>query len=107
MLVLVVSVWCLKLNMPLIQPCLPQNEGLVREGLARWGEGFLLVFSVTDRASFSFLQPLHTALTTAKTTPNFPCVMVANKTDLGVYRVKLAINVLVQVCVLSCRSGKN
>lgn len=57
---------------------------MVREGLARWGEGFLLVFSVTDRASFSFLQPLHAALATARTTPNFPCVIVANKTDLGV-----------------------
>ncbi|KAK8400643.1 hypothetical protein O3P69_002448 [Scylla paramamosain] len=60
-----------------------QGDGPVREGLARWGEGFLLVFSVTDRASFSFLQPLHAALATARTTPNFPCVVVANKTDLG------------------------
>ncbi|XP_045122914.1 ras-related and estrogen-regulated growth inhibitor-like isoform X2 [Portunus trituberculatus] len=60
-----------------------QGDGPVREGLARWGEGFLLVFSVTDRASFSFLQPLHAALAMARTTPNFPCVVVANKTDLG------------------------
>ncbi|XP_050735592.1 ras-related and estrogen-regulated growth inhibitor-like [Eriocheir sinensis] len=60
-----------------------QADGALREGLARWGEGFLLVFSVTDRASFSFLQPLHAALATARTTPNFPCVIVANKTDLG------------------------
>ena len=66
------------------RPPIPQQgESVVVEGHARWGEGFLLVFSLTDRASFTSLPALHASLAAFRATPHFPCVIVANKTDLG------------------------
>ncbi|XP_071513761.1 uncharacterized protein [Panulirus ornatus] len=61
-----------------------QEEGTgVNEAHARWGDGFLLTFSLTDRRSFSTIAAIHATLSAAKQTPNFSCVIVANKTDLG------------------------
>ncbi|KAG7177356.1 Ras-related and estrogen-regulated growth inhibitor-like 4 [Homarus americanus] len=60
-----------------------QEEGCVSEAHARWGDGFLLAFSLTDRRSFTTLAAIHAAVAAARQTPNFSCVVVANKTDLG------------------------
>ncbi|XP_045594264.2 ras-related and estrogen-regulated growth inhibitor, partial [Procambarus clarkii] len=60
-----------------------QEEGLVNEGHARWGDGFLLAFSITDRRSFAAITSIHAAVAAARHTPNFSCVIVANKNDLG------------------------
>ncbi|XP_068209074.1 ras-related and estrogen-regulated growth inhibitor-like [Palaemon carinicauda] len=59
-----------------------QSEGLVNEAHARWGDGFLLTFSLTDRRSFSAVKEIHDAISSARQSPNFSCVVVANKTDL-------------------------
>lgn len=60
-----------------------QEEGEISEAHARWGDGFLLAFSLIDRRSFSAISTIHAAVAAARHTPNFSCVIVANKTDLG------------------------
>ncbi|XP_064104508.1 ras-related and estrogen-regulated growth inhibitor-like isoform X1 [Macrobrachium nipponense] len=59
-----------------------QCEGVVNEAHARWGDGFILTFSLTDRRSFSAVKEIHDAIASARQSPNFSCVVVANKTDL-------------------------
>lgn len=48
----------------------------------RSGEGFLLVFSVTDRGSFDELPRFHKQILRVKDRDEFPMLMVANKADL-------------------------
>ncbi|CAL4171236.1 unnamed protein product, partial [Meganyctiphanes norvegica] len=60
-----------------------QTESVVQDSHARWGEGYMLVFSLTDRSSFNALTEIHTYLAQHKQTPNFSCVIIANKIDLG------------------------
>ncbi|XP_042884838.1 ras-related and estrogen-regulated growth inhibitor-like [Penaeus japonicus] len=60
-----------------------QSEGGVNESHCRWGEGFVLTFSLTDRTSFSAIPDIHASVAAARQTPNFSCVIVANKIDLG------------------------
>lgn len=60
-----------------------QSEGGVNESHCRWGEGFILTFSLTDRTSFNAIPDIHASVAAARQTPNFSCVIVANKIDLG------------------------
>ncbi|XP_037777943.1 ras-related and estrogen-regulated growth inhibitor-like [Penaeus monodon] len=60
-----------------------QSEGGVNESHCRWGEGFILTFSLTDRTSFNAIPDIHSSVAAARQTPNFSCVIVANKVDLG------------------------
>lgn len=48
----------------------------------RSGEGFLLVFSVTDRASFDEMHKFHRQILRVKDRDEFPMLMVGNKADL-------------------------
>ncbi|KAL1410238.1 hypothetical protein Q8F55_004243 [Vanrija albida] len=52
------------------------------DGWFRFGRAFLLVYSITDRASFDVLPALHTAIKVAKDAPAVPLVLVSNKCDL-------------------------
>jgi len=54
----------------------------MREQYMRTGEGFLLVFSVTDRSSFEEINRFHTQILRVKDKDEFPMILVGNKSDL-------------------------
>ncbi|KAM4820346.1 LOW QUALITY PROTEIN: ras-related and estrogen-regulated growth inhibitor [Thomomys bottae] len=60
-----------------------QEETSQREGHMRWGEGFALVYDVTDRGSFEEVLPLKTLLDEVKKPRAAAAVLVGNKADLG------------------------
>ena len=53
----------------------------------RSGEGFLLVFSVTDRTSFEEVSRFHKQILRVKDRDEFPIMLVGNKADLAQQRV--------------------
>ncbi|XP_013191061.1 ras-like protein 2 [Amyelois transitella] len=59
----------------------------MREQYMRSGEGFLLVFSVADHASFDELYKFHKQILRVKDRDEFPMLMVGNKADLESQRV--------------------
>lgn len=59
----------------------------MREQYMRSGEGFLLVFSVADHASFEELAKFHKQILRVKDRDEFPMLMVGNKADLEHQRV--------------------
>lgn len=54
----------------------------MREQYMRKGDGFLLVFSVTDLHSFQNIQNFHTQILRVKDRDTYPMILVANKVDL-------------------------
>lgn len=54
----------------------------MREQYMRTGEGFLLVFSVTDRSSFEEIYKFQKQILRVKDRDEFPMILVANKADL-------------------------
>ncbi|KAL7833912.1 hypothetical protein AOLI_G00288720 [Acnodon oligacanthus] len=54
----------------------------MREQYMRTGDGFLIVFSVTDKASFEHVDRFHQLILRVKDRESFPMVLVANKVDL-------------------------
>ena len=61
----------------------------------RSGEGFLLVFSVTDRTSFEEVSRFHKQILRVKDRDEFPIMLVGNKSDLQSQRV-VSINIIYQ-----------
>lgn len=59
----------------------------MREQYMRSGEGFLLVFSVADHASFDELYKFHKQILRVKDREEFPMLIVGNKADLETQRV--------------------
>ncbi|XP_065168722.1 ras-like protein 2 [Atheta coriaria] len=59
----------------------------MREQYMRSGEGFLLVFSVTERSSFEEMYKFHKQILRVKDREEFPMLMVGNKLDLEHQRV--------------------
>ncbi|KAJ8945027.1 hypothetical protein NQ314_009330 [Rhamnusium bicolor] len=59
----------------------------MREQYMRSGEGFLLVFSVTERSSFDEIYKFHKQILRVKDRDEFPMLMVGNKVDLEHQRV--------------------
>lgn len=54
----------------------------MREQYMRSGEGFLLVFAVTDHPSFEEIFKFHRQILRVKDRDEFPMLMVGNKADL-------------------------
>lgn len=54
----------------------------MREQYMRNGEGFLLVFSVTDRSSFDEINKFYNQILRVKDRTEFPMILVGNKSDL-------------------------
>lgn len=54
----------------------------MREQYMRSGEGFLLVFSLTDHASFDEIPKFQRQILRVKDRDEFPMLMVGNKSDL-------------------------
>lgn len=59
----------------------------MREQYMRSGEGFLLVFSVADHASFDELYKFHKQILRVKDRDEFPMLIVGNKADLEMQRL--------------------
>ncbi|XP_078582554.1 ras-related protein R-Ras2-like [Branchiostoma floridae x Branchiostoma japonicum] len=59
----------------------------MREQYMRTGEGFVLVFSVTDRGSFDEVYKFHRQILRVKDRDEFPMLLVGNKADLDPQRV--------------------
>ncbi|KAI8518976.1 PREDICTED: ras-related protein R-Ras2-like [Branchiostoma belcheri] len=59
----------------------------MREQYMRTGEGFVLVFSVTDRGSFDEVYKFHRQILRVKDRDEFPMLLVGNKADLDQQRV--------------------
>ncbi|XP_054880975.1 ras-related and estrogen-regulated growth inhibitor isoform X3 [Poeciliopsis prolifica] len=56
------------------------------ESSIRWADGFLLLYSITQRSSFLEIPRLKTLIDKTKQSLVFPTVLVANKADLEVGR---------------------
>lgn len=59
----------------------------MRDSWLRMGDGFILVFSLTDRHSFEEIKKIKEQIVEAKDTDNIACVIVGNKKDLVDKRV--------------------
>ncbi|XP_029413520.1 ras-related and estrogen-regulated growth inhibitor isoform X1 [Nannospalax galili] len=59
-----------------------QEDTIQREGHIRWGEGFVLVYDITDRGSFEEVLPLKNILDEVKKPKNVTLILVGNKADL-------------------------
>lgn len=66
-----------------------------REGYAMWGDCFMFVYSITDRASFQELASLKKYVENAKKSTSIVGLVVANKADLLYSRT------------VSCREGRD
>ncbi|XP_015242044.1 PREDICTED: ras-related and estrogen-regulated growth inhibitor-like [Cyprinodon variegatus] len=56
------------------------------EASIRWADGFLLLYSITQRSSFLEIPRLKTLIDKTKQSLAFPTVLVANKADLEIGR---------------------
>lgn len=54
----------------------------LRDQYMSTGQGFVMVYSITDANSFEDLNGIHDKLVKAKDDPNIPIVLVGNKCDL-------------------------
>ena len=54
----------------------------MREQYMRKGDGFLLVYSVTDKQSYENIHHFHTQILRVKDREKYPMLLVANKVDL-------------------------
>lgn len=61
----------------------------MREQYMRSGEGFLLVFSLTDHSSFDEIPKFRKQILRVKDRDEFPMLMVGNKSDLRNRQVSL------------------
>lgn len=77
-----VSFFCI----PVLDTAGQEEFSAMREQYMRSGEGFLLVFSVTDRASFDEIYKFHKQILRVKDRDEFPMLMVGNKADLDHHR---------------------
>ncbi|XP_069618840.1 ras-related and estrogen-regulated growth inhibitor [Ranitomeya imitator] len=60
-----------------------QEDPLQREGHIRWGEGFIIVYDITDRGSFEDVMIFKNLLDEVKKPKNVTFILVGNKADLG------------------------
>lgn len=58
----------------------------MREQYMRSGEGFLLVFSLTDHSSFMEIAKFQKQILRVKDRDEFPMILVGNKSDLEAQR---------------------
>ena len=59
----------------------------MRDVYLRNGDGFILVYSITDQTSFADLKDLRQSLLTAKNVQDVPMIIVGNKCDLEDERI--------------------
>jgi len=74
-----------------LDPCSKEETEVPRDEIIQWADGFLLVYSITDRPSFNYVKILRQHIYDTKTLPKeypqgaaaqFPVVIIGNKSDL-------------------------
>ncbi|KPA77121.1 putative small GTP-binding protein RAB6 [Leptomonas pyrrhocoris] len=60
--------------------------GAMRDQYLRKGQGFVLVYSITDAESFAHIRRLYSTLQHLREGRSTPCVLVGNKADHEAYR---------------------
>jgi Ras-related protein M-Ras len=71
--------WCI---LDVLDTAGQEEFSAMREHYMRTGDGFLIVYSVTDARSFSQVSKFHTQILRLKDKDSFPVLLVANKVDL-------------------------
>ncbi|XP_041367553.1 ras-related protein M-Ras-like [Gigantopelta aegis] len=71
--------WCI---LDVLDTAGQEEFSAMREQYMRKGDGFLLVYSVTDRQSFENIVNFHTQILRVKDRDTYPMILVANKVDL-------------------------
>lgn len=71
--------WCI---LDVLDTAGQEEFSAMREQYMRKGDGFLLVYSVTDRQSFENISHFHTQILRVKDRDTYPMLLVANKVDL-------------------------
>lgn len=63
-----------------------EEFGAMREQYMQNGQGFILVYSITDQTSFEDISTMYDTLVATKGTSKVPVVLVGNKCDLNAER---------------------
>lgn len=71
--------WCI---LDVLDTAGQEEFSAMREQYMRKGDGFMLVYSVTDPASYENMQSFHTQILRVKDKDAYPMLLVANKVDL-------------------------
>ncbi|KAG5445394.1 Ras- protein M-Ras [Clonorchis sinensis] len=71
--------WCV---MDVLDTAGQEEFSAMREHYMRKGQGFIIVFSVTDPHSFAQVERFHTQILRVKDRDTFPMILAANKIDL-------------------------
>ncbi|GIY37303.1 ras-related protein M-Ras [Caerostris darwini] len=71
--------WCI---LDVLDTAGQEEFSAMREQYMRKGDGFLLVYSVTDKQSFDNIRHFHTQILRVKDRDSYPMLLVANKVDL-------------------------
>lgn len=71
--------WCV---LDVLDTAGQEEFSAMREQYMRTGDGFLIVYSVTDKASFENVHSFHTQILRVKDRDSYPMILVANKIDL-------------------------
>lgn len=75
----------------LLDTCSTEEAELPRDEIVQWADGFMLVYSITDRSTFNHAKTLRQHIYDNKVVPKdipqgapvqFPIIIVANKSDL-------------------------
>jgi len=76
--------WCI---LDVLDTAGQEEFSAMREQYMRTGDGFLIVYSVTDRASYDHIPEFQDLIFRVKEQGAFPALLVANKVDLTHQRV--------------------
>ncbi|XP_060803140.1 ras-related protein M-Ras isoform X2 [Amyelois transitella] len=71
--------WCI---LDVLDTAGQEEFSAMREQYMRKGDGFLLVYSVTDKQSFENIRHFHTQILRVKDRETYPMLVAANKVDL-------------------------
>lgn len=71
--------WCI---LDVLDTAGQEEFSAMREQYMRKGDGFLLVYSVTDKQSFENIRNFYTQILRVKDRDSYPMLLVANKIDL-------------------------
>ncbi|XP_072401447.1 ras-related protein M-Ras-like [Diabrotica undecimpunctata] len=71
--------WCM---LDVLDTAGQEEFSAMREQYMRKGDGFLLVYSVTDKNSYENITHFHTQILRVKDRDTYPMLLVANKVDL-------------------------
>jgi len=71
--------WCI---LDVLDTAGQEEFSAMREQYMRKGDGFLIVYSVTDPQSYENLHNFHTQILRVKDRDSYPMILVANKVDL-------------------------